>query len=67
MNKELLHIETNAELSPYDIVRVGLLRHAICIKTIEMTGNLILHVTFYIELKNGHNDHKEIEHIIFLN
>jgi len=64
---ELLYIETNEGISPYEIMRIGLFRHRITAKKIEMINSITLSLKLHIHLKNGFNDYKEIEHIIYLN
>jgi hypothetical protein len=65
--KELLYIETNEGISPFEIFRMGLLRHRILIKNIDKINMFTLSLQFHIHLKNCYNDYKEIEHLIFLN
>jgi hypothetical protein len=65
--KEFLHIETNKGITNFEIFRMGILRHRVSMKKIEMINSTTLSLKLIIRLKNGFNDYKEIEHLIFLN
>ena len=65
--EEFLYIETNRGITHFEIFRMGILRHRISTKNMEMINSTTLSLKLIIRLKNGFNDYKEIEHLIFLN